>query len=120
MRMTIDLPDDKENGFVLDKVLAAVFPGMQIMRHFDDNRQIMEYHTTVEWRTTPYKIVDCCNGTWIFDPYNTKETYSYKCNKCNHYNMKPTNFCPNCGAKMEEKKIEKIPMYPSDSWRCDK
>ena len=119
MRITIDIPDNKENGFVLDKVLDAVFPDKPIMRHFDDNRQVMEYHTSLEWRTKPYKRVDCHNGNCIFDPYTT-ETYSYKCDRCNHYNMKPMAFCPNCGAKMEDETIEKIPMYPLDSWRCNK
>lgn len=59
MRITIDIPDNKENGFVLDRVLNAVFPDKPIMKHFDDVRQIMEYHTSLDWRTKPYKMVDC-------------------------------------------------------------
>lgn len=26
---------------------------------------------------------------------------AYKCNKCGEVNVIPTNFCPNCGAKMK-------------------
>jgi rRNA maturation endonuclease Nob1 len=27
---------------------------------------------------------------------------AYKCNKCGEVNVIPTNFCPNCGAKMRK------------------
>ena len=41
------------------------------------------------------------NGKWIFNPYTT-EKHSFKCNNCEWYNIRPTNFCPNCGADMRE------------------
>ena len=42
----------------------------------------------------------------IFSIYNQKKRIN-KCDKCNHYNMKPMNFCPNCGAKMKAESEDK-------------
>ena len=39
-------------------------------------------------------------GEWIFHKdYN--ESCRYGCNQCGNLNNIPSNFCPNCGAKME-------------------
>lgn len=38
-------------------------------------------------------------GKWIFHKdYNERK---YGCNKCGNLNNIPSNFCPNCGAKMD-------------------
>lgn len=38
-------------------------------------------------------------GNWIFHKdYNERK---YGCNQCGNLNNTPSNFCPNCGAKME-------------------
>ena len=39
-------------------------------------------------------------GKWIFHKdYN--ESCRYGCNQCGSLNNIPSNFCPNCGAKMK-------------------
>lgn len=38
-------------------------------------------------------------GTWIYhEDYNERK---YGCNQCGNLNNIPSNFCPNCGAKMD-------------------
>ena len=39
------------------------------------------------------------HGEWIFHKdYNERK---YGCNKCGNLNNIPSNFCPNCGGKMD-------------------
>ena len=48
----------------------------------------------------PYKKQS--QGEWIIDNEHTKNPLLwYKCNLCGVYHS-PTNFCPNCGAKMKQ------------------
>lgn len=39
-------------------------------------------------------------GRWIFHK-DFHESCRYGCNQCGNLNNIPSNFCPNCGAKMK-------------------
>lgn len=41
-------------------------------------------------------------GKWIFHK-DFNESCRYGCNQCGNLNNIPSNFCPNCGAKMVKK-----------------
>lgn len=66
-------------------------------------------------------------GQWIWE---LEDWNKWTCSECGYFKRTDIHstlgykYCPNCGAKMEEKKkeekIEKIPMYPLESWRCNK
>lgn len=46
------------------------------------------------------KVLKEACGVWIFHKdYNERK---YGCNKCGNLNNIPSNFCPNCGAKMDK------------------
>ena len=61
-----------------------------------------------------YEIADRPQGEWLVYEGRWKDLDYYppkcKCNQCGYeeelyiLNAKPTNYCPNCGAKMEVKK----------------
>ena len=43
-------------------------------------------------------------GRWrriSIDKYTTHAQYWYECDKCGEHNLGNTDFCPNCGAEME-------------------
>lgn len=40
-------------------------------------------------------------GKWIFHK-DFNESCRYSCNQCGNLNNIPSNFCPNCGAKMQK------------------
>ena len=40
-------------------------------------------------------------GEWVFHN-NYHENCKYGCNQCGNLNNIPSNFCPNCGAKMQK------------------
>ena len=41
------------------------------------------------------------HGQWIFYHYELYGCY-YECSNCKYESNKKTNFCPNCGAKMDK------------------
>lgn len=50
------------------------------------------------------------SGEWIFDPepYPLGNPYGhYGCDQCGEYVPHKTNFCPNCGTRMEELENDK-------------
>lgn len=48
------------------------------------------------------KYEEMQKGEWIFHKDNN-ESCRYGCNRCGNLNNIPSNFCPNCGAKMVKK-----------------
>ena len=62
---------------------------------------ICNHHTmSMEWWNE--EMVDIRpKGKWIMDKEYTSNPFLwYKCNKCGVYHS-PTNYCSNCGARME-------------------
>lgn len=41
-------------------------------------------------------------GEWIDQDFDDLKISDYRCNQCGHYQDDITNFCPNCGAKMQK------------------
>lgn len=53
---------------------------------------------------TPQQKMGQRTGRWkriSIDKYSEHAQYWYRCDKCGKDNLGNTNFCPNCGAKME-------------------
>ena len=50
-------------------------------------------------------VVEVRHGTWKHD--GSKWKYRFLCSECGYKLINvPTNYCPNCGAKMDEKEQE--------------
>lgn len=47
-------------------------------------------------------------GRWIFDLDNKEWSWNkpYVCDQCGKWNERSSNYCPNCGAQMDEKEGE--------------
>ena len=41
-------------------------------------------------------------GKWVDIPFS----HYFKCSECDKYQISETNYCPNCGARMESKQNE--------------
>lgn len=44
---------------------------------------------------------DVKHGTWTNDAGNGHKTKSVRCTLCGYYTIFRSNYCPNCGAKMD-------------------
>ena len=44
--------------------------------------------------------VEVVHGRWIFDPY-AFSMMCYECSNCGEWHDTKSNYCPNCGAKMD-------------------
>lgn len=57
----------------------------------------------------PADVRPAVRGEWgksinpNFSPFDDSGEYLYRCNQCRHIQNYESNFCPNCGAKMEGK-----------------
>jgi hypothetical protein len=47
--------------------------------------------------------VEVVHGRWIYEPVEFTYEKDIKCSVCGSYAKHASNYCPNCGAKMEEK-----------------
>ena len=68
-----------------------------------------QFRTAVEWSPTA-DVRENVHGKWI-DAMDTSGVEFYRCNKCGTYiekvffaNDYMVNFCPNCGAKMRDRR----------------
>ena len=84
MKLVIDLPQAKYNTLMNDSTdyrgnIGVIYKAIQNGR--------------------PLKA-----GHWVrvsIDKYSEHAHYWYKCDLCGKQHIGDTNFCPNCGAKME-------------------
>ena len=54
-------------------------------------------------KAPPADVVEVVHGEWI----RTDDTYTlFECSSCKKVSNHRWNFCPNCGAKMDGKKVE--------------
>ena len=53
---------------------------------------------------TSADVVEVKHGRWVDETFkpNGFMFYPYKCSLCGEHNEEPSNYCPNCGAKMDE------------------
>ena len=73
-----------------------------------DYYEMIKYNVEHGQEYKPFEIIangipyeERPQGEWIMDNEHTKNPLLwYKCNLCGVYHS-PTNFCPNCGAKMK-------------------
>ena len=81
---------------------------MKLVIDIPDN----EYHQICELRLHNRTFYDDAirngrplkTGHWVrvsIDKYSEHAHYWYKCDLCGKQHIGDTNFCPNCGAKME-------------------
>ena len=67
---------------------------------FDTVISVLEKAPTVD-------AVEVVHGRWEVE--KEKDTFGYiihlKCSQCNNRNSKRTNYCPNCGAKMDLEEV---------------
>ena len=109
MKIVIDITEEIykdicDNGYIFDEdsedIAKAIKNGTSVEPEItnDDLQAAMteSYHLGYELAETKFKRPQ---GEWIFHKdYNERK---YGCNQCGNLNNIPSNFCPNCGAKME-------------------
>ena len=52
------------------------------------------------------EVVEVVHGEWIPTGGETLFLREFRCNRCKSRQLGNTNYCPNCGAKMDGKKVE--------------
>lgn len=95
----IDIEKPKDNDLISRQ---AVF---KIIEDIRDCVSVTGYWAFLE-RLKKLPAVEPTNtGHWkraSMDRYTTHAQYWYKCDKCGELNLGNTDFCPNCGARMDE------------------
>ena len=69
----------------------------------DDDRNIFCGHDGEyeKWNIDPDTIEERKTGKWIeITPEEGNDIFTVKCDQCGKYDFFETNFCSNCGAKM--------------------
>lgn len=51
-------------------------------------------------------VVEVLHGEWIPTGGETLFLREFRCNRCKSRQLGNTKYCPNCGAKMDRKKVE--------------
>ena len=51
-------------------------------------------------------VVEVIHGRWVYEPVEFTYEKDIKCSVCGEYVNSATNYCPNCGAKMDLKEEE--------------
>ena len=57
-------------------------------------KELLEDCTTVD-------AVEVVHGRWVYEPIEFTYEKDIKCSICGSYAQHATNYCPNCGAKMD-------------------
>lgn len=118
------LDEAREDGANLMDVLK-----MELFKNF--NKQIISHTPSVDAEPTYEQVIEYCrkrcliivtgelfnemkarlseetvkHGQWELSPFDGNWTCSKCGNKPYHDNMKNMNYCPNCGAKMNDERI---------------
>lgn len=96
---TVYKDHDRDFAFCSPKIFGVVL-------------KVMDYDRNVVWeRPEPIEYAPVKHGRWLSEKCNHKpcriknpdKWVVYKCSSCGYSNgRKQSNYCPNCGAKMEE------------------
>jgi hypothetical protein len=71
----------------------------------DEYDIISRTKATIEISNLPSAQAQRKRGKWeIVSQHENPPTYIYSCSECRHKSFGFYNFCPNCGARMEEEK----------------
>lgn len=74
---------------------------MQRIRQASPTEMIYETKKPTDFPTV--EVAEIKQGRWIFDLDHEEWSFArpYHCSECGHWNKEESNYCPNCGAKME-------------------
>ena len=75
-------------------------------RYIDaDARDVTATSTSVPYRYRQnLDVVEVAHGEWIYKGRDPRIEQIYKCSVCERYNWEKSNYCPNCGAEMRERR----------------
>ena len=72
-----------------------------------EKREIDHINITKLINETPTAdVVEVLHGEWIPTGGETLFLREFRCNRCKSRQLGNTKYCPNCGAKMDRKKVE--------------
>ena len=113
---TLNRPSRSVGKTIAETTYKAITLCMHFLKEAPavDVKDLIEYHIDENARTVGYRVVDeshtvpVVHGRWIHTKIEDSDwggTFnSWKCSVCGYYagrNPTGTNYCPNCGAKMD-------------------